>query len=97
MAGRTAVTTRIVIDPNVRVRGNQTYAGFEDVQAQGNLGRARLSHADGPVAAGDRVLAVEAESGIVTDATVVDVDSERELVYLAVDWGGFRDDPEDEP
>lgn len=88
------MTVRITIDPNVRVRGNQTYAGFEDVQEAGNLGVSRMSRADGPLAAGDKVLAVEAEDGIVTDATVVDVDHERQLVFLAVDWRGWRDDPE---
>jgi len=75
------VTARITIDPNVRVRGNQTYSGFEDIQA------------GAPVAVGDKVLAVEAEDGIVTDAAVTDVDEERRLVYLEVDWRGWRDDP----
>ena len=25
---------------------------------------------------------------------VTDIDHEHDLVYLAVDWGGFREDPE---
>ena len=44
------VTTRVAIDPNVRVRGNQTYAGFED--------------ADGELAPGDAVEVYEPESGL---------------------------------
>jgi hypothetical protein len=88
------VTVRITIDPNVRVRGNKTYAGFEDIQEQGNLGLSRPERADGPLAVGDKVLAVEVEDGIVTDAEVVDIDHENRFVYLAVDWSGFRDDPE---
>jgi uncharacterized Rossmann fold enzyme len=72
------MTARIVIDPNVRIRGNQTYSGFKDVQ--------------GPIAVGDKALAVEAEDGIVTDAEVTDIDEEKRIVYLAVDWRGWRDD-----
>jgi hypothetical protein len=72
---------RVTVDPNVRVRGNQTFSGLED--------------ADGPLAAGDKVLAVWEETGRVTDAEVTDVDEDKRLVYLAVDWRGFRgDDPE---
>lgn len=74
------MTVRIAIDLNVRVRGNQTYSALED--------------ADGPVAAGDKVLAVEPESGIIADATVTDVSGQFGFVYLEVDWLSFRDDPE---
>lgn len=77
---RSPVTlTRVTIDLNVRVRGNQTFSGLED--------------ADGPVAVGDKVLAVEAETGIIADAEITDVDEEHGLVYLAVDWASFRDVP----
>jgi hypothetical protein len=70
-----------VIDLNVRVRGNQTYAGFEDVR--------------GPVpAAGEQVLAIEVESGVVMDAAATDIDQEKRLVYLAPDWQSWRDEPE---
>jgi hypothetical protein len=81
----------IEIDPNVRVRGNKTYAGFEDVQERGELTIARPERATAPVAAGDKVLAWESEDDIVTDAVVVDVDLERRIVYLAVDWHGWRE------
>lgn len=74
------MTVRVAIDLNVRVRGNQTYAGFED--------------ADGPLAAGDKVAAFEAEAGVQADATVTEVDEGRRLVYLAMDWHSFRDAPE---
>jgi hypothetical protein len=46
------------------------------------------------VSFGDSVLAVEPFDGIVADATVVDVDRESKLVWLAVDRTSFRDDPE---
>jgi hypothetical protein len=74
------VTVRVTVDLNVRVRGNQAYSTVED--------------ADGPVAVGDKVLAVEQETGVWADATVTEVDGARGLVYLAVDWGSFRDDPD---
>jgi hypothetical protein len=80
---------RIEIDPNVRVRGNKTFAGFEDVQEHGQLTRTRLR--DVPVTAGEAVLAWEPEDNIVTDAVVVDVDEEKRLVYLAVEWGRWRE------
>jgi hypothetical protein len=80
---------RIEIDPNVRVRGNKAYAGFEDVQAAGQLTRTRLRGI--PVSAGQRVLAWEPEDDIVTDAVVVDMDEDRQLIYLAVEWGSWRE------
>jgi hypothetical protein len=70
---------RVAIDPNVRVRGNQTYAGFEDIQ--------------GTVVAGSHVEVYEPESGLTGPAEVTDVDHERRLVYLAVDWGQLREQP----
>jgi hypothetical protein len=86
------VTVRIAIDLNVRVRENQTYSGFENVRVPG-------ASADDPVDTrdikpGTAVIAFEEESGIIADATVTAVDEEARLVYLAVDWGSFRDDPE---
>lgn len=73
------MTVRVTIDLNTRVRGSQSYAGLED--------------ADSPVVAGQAVLAVEAETGLVTNAIVTDVDRDRRLMYLAVDWRGLRADP----
>jgi hypothetical protein len=66
------MTARIAIDPNVRVRGNQTYAGLEDVE--------------GAVTVGSKVEVYERESGLTGPAEVTDVDTERRLIYLAVDW-----------
>jgi len=66
--------TRIAIDLNVRVRGQQTYAGFEDVL-----------DGDHPHP-GDFVEVFERESGVFGKAQVTDIDSDRELIYLAVDW-----------
>lgn len=67
---------RISVDLNVRVHGNQTYAGFEDTEQ--------------PVHVGEQVLAWEPEDDIVADATVTEVDGQRRLIYLAVDWYSFR-------
>lgn len=87
-----AVTVRIAIDLNVRVRGGQTYVGFEDVRIPG-------FSADDPVdlehiRPGTPVTAFEEETGVIADATVTAVDEEARLVYLAVNWQSFRDDPE---
>lgn len=86
------MTVRIAVDLNVRVRGNQTYAGFEDV-------RIPRAAADDPVdlaviKPGTPVTAFEEETGITADAKVTAVDEEARLVYLEVDWSSFRDDPE---
>jgi hypothetical protein len=70
------MATRVSIDLNVRVRGRQTYAGYED--------------ADGPLVVGENVEVYEAESGLVGQGRVVEVDEEKRLVFLAVDWGTLR-------
>ncbi|MFJ3618004.1 hypothetical protein ACIPSH_07585 [Streptomyces iakyrus] len=64
--------TRIEIDPNVRVRGNGTRAGFEDVS--------------GPLAVNMKVEVYEPESELVGPARVTEIDTEKQLVYLSVDW-----------
>ncbi len=64
--------TRIMIDPNVRVRGNGTYAGFEDVR--------------GPVSVGMDVQVYEPEAGIFGNGRVSEIDASRKLVFLSVDW-----------
>ncbi len=69
--------TRVEIDLDVRVRGNLTYSGFEDVQ--GEL-----------PAEGHTVEVVEPESELVGQGRVVEIDEERRLVYLEVDWAGLR-------
>lgn len=66
-----------VIDPNVRVRGNETYTSFEDCTRV--------------VFEGEAVRAVELEDGIETNAIVTSVDRERGLIYLEVDWSDWRD------
>lgn len=71
------MTTRVEIDLNVRVRGNETYAGLE--------------HVHGPIEVGQDVLAWESEDDIVGHATVTDIDMRRRLVYLAVDWRSLRE------
>jgi hypothetical protein len=79
-----APRTRVTIDPNVRVRGNDTYAGFEDV--------------DGPIAVGEAVEVHEAESGLTGHGRVTEIDAERKLVYLSVDWPSLAEGgPQREP
>jgi len=70
--------TRVAIDPNVRVRGNDTYAGFEDVV--------------GPLTVGELVEVYEAESGLIGEGRVTEIDGDRELVYLSVDWSSLTDE-----
>jgi len=78
------MTARIAIDPNVRVRGNETYAGLEDVE--------------GDIAAGSRVVVYEPESGLVGPAEVTEIDTDKRLVYLAVDWQALtRSEGEEAP
>lgn len=79
---------RIVVDLNVRVQGHRTYAGFEDVVG--------ATDPDHPVAVGDKVLAWEREDDIVTDATVCAVDEGCRIIYMDVDWHGFRDAGQDD-
>ena len=79
-----APRTRITIDPNVRVRGNDTYAGFEDV--------------DGPIAVGEAVEVHENESGLTGQGKVTEIDADRQLVYLSVDWSSLAErEPHHEP
>jgi hypothetical protein len=70
------VKTRIEIDPNVRVRGQLTFAGFEDVR--------------GPLRLGQTVVVFEPESDLVGEGRVVEIDVARELVILGVDWASLQ-------
>lgn len=75
--------TRIEIDPNVRVHGNDTRAGLEDVE--------------GSLAVGLVVEVYESESGLVGTGCVTEIDSTKGLVYLSVDWSSLRVPPISEP
>lgn len=71
--------TRIAIDLNVRVRGNLTYSGYEDIEG------------DLPL---DGVVEVyEPETGVSGPGRVVEVDEESRLVYLEVDWTRLKLQP----
>jgi hypothetical protein len=70
--------TRIEIDLNVRVRGNDTFVGFEDLT--------------GPVAVGEIVEVYESESGVTGEGRVTEIDGDRELVYLSVDWSSLAEE-----
>lgn len=72
--------TRVLIDLNVRVRGNDTYAGFEDVDSW-------------PISVGSVVEVFEPESGVHGGGRVNDIDLVRRLVYLSVDWASLTDEP----
>jgi hypothetical protein len=65
----------IEIDPNVRVRGNETYAGFEDVT--------------GLLEVGEEVTVRESEAGLLGEGRVTHIDLDRRLVYLSVDWASL--------
>ena len=69
--------TEILIDPNVRVAGNETFSGFEDV-----IGELPT--------VGTRVQVREPESNIVGDGVVTRVDDGDRLIYLAVEWSSLR-------
>ena len=66
------MTTTVTIDPNIRVRDNLTYAGFEDIT--------------GPFFEGALVTVLEVESGLVGKGRITSTDPEKRLVYLRVDW-----------
>jgi len=68
--------TRIAVDLNVRVRGDLTYSGLEDLEGDLPL--------DGMVEV------YEPESDIVGVGRVVDIDEDARLIYLAVDWASLR-------
>ncbi len=70
--------TTIEIDPNVRVRGNCTYAGFEDIVGEHQF------------AVGDDVEVVEPEADLAGQGRILEIDVVKELVYLAVDWSSLR-------
>jgi hypothetical protein len=79
-----APRTRIIIDPNIRVRGNDTYAGFEDV--------------NGPIAVGEVVDVHEPESGLTGQGRVTEIDADRQIVYLSVNWSSLKEEePQSEP
>jgi len=67
---------QVEIDPNVRVGGNGTCAGFEDVHGGDPATMKRW----------DRVRVFEPESGLEGPGRVERVDHARKLVFLQVDW-----------
>lgn len=66
----------VVIDLNVRLGHSETFSGLEDVT--------------GPIAVGDRVTAIETESGLTGPAYVTAIEPERGLVYLRIAWNQLR-------
>jgi hypothetical protein len=74
------MTVRVAIDLNVRVKGNQAMAGFED--------------ASGMVAMGDEVEVYEPESGLHGPAVVNEIDDSKRLIYMITDWRALRLPPD---
>lgn len=81
------MSLEIVIDPNVRVEGDRTYAGFEDVVGGFISDLAPELH----------VTVVEEETDVIGKAVISSVDRDRQLVYLAVDWSSLHPRPTDRP
>lgn len=61
-------------------------------RSHGGLTRARLAAASAPVVPGDAVMACEPEEGVVALAHVRQVDADKGLILLEVDWASLRDD-----
>lgn len=74
------MSTVIAIDPNVRISGNETYAGFEDL-LDGSLGDLQT---------GEQVTVCEPEAGLIGDGSIRRIDHLRQLIYIAVDWKSLR-------
>lgn len=70
------MSVSIAIDPNLRVEGNATIAGFEDV----------LGGTVGNLANGMTVEVFEPESGLVGVGRVMEIDQTRRLIHLGVEW-----------
>jgi len=75
VTGGPVESPNVEIDPNVRVHGNQTYAGLED--------------ASGPLVIGQRVSVSVTEAGVSGWGEVTGIDPHLGLVYLAVDWASL--------
>jgi hypothetical protein len=74
------MTTRIEIDPNVRLGGTRTFAGFEHVRGTDGV----------KLYVGEVVEVVEPESRLYGKGVVESIDVERRLVYLDVEWAALE-------
>jgi hypothetical protein len=73
------MNARAIIDPNIRVRTNQTFVGFEDC--------------DGNVVEGDLIDVMEIETRARGLGRVTEIDFKRRLVYIAVRWSSLTVEP----
>jgi len=71
--------TEVLIDPNVRVRGGQTYSAFRHIRG------------DIP-SVGEEVFVRELESDLVGKAVVTEIDTHDHLIYLRIDWATLAPD-----
>lgn len=74
------MTVIVDIDPNVRVRHNWTYASFGDIHGG-------AAHVD------DIVHVHVEETDLHGVGRIVDVDWDKKLIYLEVDWASIRPGP----
>lgn len=74
------MTIEIIIDPNLRIEGNRTFAEFTDV----------MGGFITDIQQGDHVLVVEEETDVIGDATIRAIDHEKEFIDLTVDWQSLR-------
>lgn len=74
------MTTQIEIDPNVRLGGTRTFAGFEHVRGTDGV----------KLYVGEVVEVVEPESHLFGEGMVESIDVERRLVYLDVEWATLK-------
>lgn len=88
------MTTQIEIDPNVRLGGTRTFAGFEHVRGTDGV----------KLYVGEVVEVVEPESHLYGKGMVESIDVERRLVFLDVEWATLEvvesassSEPEDRP
>jgi len=71
-----AARTRVEIDPNVRVRGNQTRTGMRYVH--------------GPIAVGDTVTVYEPEADLEGYGAITEIDYNKQLVWIWVNWASVQ-------
>lgn len=74
------MTIEIAIDPNVRVAGNLTYAGFEDL----------IHGSADTIAPGEAVIVREVEADLVGCGIVTGIETDKQLIFLLVDWPSIR-------
>ena len=73
----------VKIDPNIRVRGNQTLAGPGDIT--------------GEIVIGQRVMVYEPEAGVSGYGVAASFDEDKQLLFIDVDWASLQVDESGPP